>query len=321
MKSKKTVFTVIAILIIALIGGLYYFNIKDNPKIVLKEVVPTYQNLKSVISVNGVVEPENRIGINPPVNGRVEKIYVDEGYVVKAGDTLAIMSSTDRAALLDAARSQGAEKVKYWEGVYKPTPLIAPTNGQVIVRNVEPGQTINTATPILVLADKLIVKAQVDETDIGLVKKGQKVVIVLDAYPDISIEGTVKHISYESRIISNVTIYQVEIMPKKVLEMFRSGMSANVEIVEQSKEHVLTISESAISYKNNEPYVLIKDNSKQGYLKKGIKIGLAENGQAEIISGITAKDIIIIKKSNGANSEKASSFFKRPSQRKSKKKK
>jgi len=53
--------------------------------------------------------PENRIEIKPPIQGRIDQLLVDEGDTVKTGQTLAWMSSSDRAAVLDAARARGAE--------------------------------------------------------------------------------------------------------------------------------------------------------------------------------------------------------------------
>ena len=100
----------------------------------------------------------------------MERVLVTEGDVVKQGQVLAWMSSTDRAALLDAARMQSKETSSYWETVYKPTPLIAPISGQVIVQQIQPGQTLGLDSAVVVLSDRLIVKAQVDETDIGRVK-------------------------------------------------------------------------------------------------------------------------------------------------------
>src|SRR5262249_40126931 len=149
------------------------------------------------------IQPQNRLEIKPPIGGRIEKILVEEGHIVKTGDILAIMSSTDRAALLDAARMQGAEALKSWDDVYKATPLLAPIDGEVIVKSVNPGQTVTPTDDVVVLSDRLIVQAQVDETDIGKVKLGQAAAISLDAYPKIHVRGTVDHIYYESKVVSN----------------------------------------------------------------------------------------------------------------------
>ncbi|MFH1684552.1 MAG: efflux RND transporter periplasmic adaptor subunit, partial [Candidatus Margulisiibacteriota bacterium] len=157
----------------------------------LKTVKVTLGTIKAQIPSTGVVEPRNRLEIKPPIAGRVDQVLVSEGQSVRKGQILAWMSSSDRAALLDAARAKGEEEVKKWEDVYKPTPIVAPLNGFIIQRAVEPGQTISTADPILVMADYLIVKAQVDETDIGSIRIGQDVNIELDAYPGQPIAGKV----------------------------------------------------------------------------------------------------------------------------------
>ena len=75
-------------------------------------------NIKSVITSTGSVAPMNRLQIKPPVAGRIEGILVKEGQNVKKGQILAWLSSSDRAALLDAAREKGPAEVKYWEDVY-----------------------------------------------------------------------------------------------------------------------------------------------------------------------------------------------------------
>ncbi|MCK7497341.1 MAG: efflux RND transporter periplasmic adaptor subunit [Comamonadaceae bacterium] len=92
----------------------------------------------TVLSV-GVVQPRNRLEIKPPIPGRVEQVLVPEGRSVARGTVLAWMSSTERAALLDAARGKGPEEVKRWEELYRATPILAPIDGTVILRNVEPG--------------------------------------------------------------------------------------------------------------------------------------------------------------------------------------
>jgi macrolide-specific efflux system membrane fusion protein len=290
MKSKLGV--IILILIIAG-GGWYFYKNKQAKSTVItySELRASYGTAKEVISATGTVEPQNRLEIIPPISGRIDQIYVQEGAEVKAGQQLAIMSSTDRAALLDAASTQGQEKVDYWSNVYKPTPILAPIAGRIIVRSIEPGQTVNSNTTILVLADTLIVKAQIDETDIGKVEIGQKTTITLDAYPDVQISGKIKRISYESKIINNVTIYEVEIAPDSIPAIFRSGMSANIEIIRRQKDNVLLLSERAITYSGDNATVLIKTPAGQQTVK--IKTGLTQDGNIEITSGLTDKDIIL----------------------------
>ncbi len=316
MKSKSVLILLAGILIISIA----FINVKNKnsvtSKIITEELKPFKGNIEEVISTTGIIKPKNRLEIMPPISGRIEEILVKEGSPVKTGQILALMSSTDRAALLDAAIPQGTEKVKYWQEVYKATPLISPINGKVIVRSVEPGQTVNSNTVVLVLSDTLIIKGQVDETDIGQVHTGQGVTITLDAYPAIKTSGKVGHISYESTVVNNVTIYEVDIIPNQVPAIYRSGMSANLDIIKNSKKNILLLNAEAIQYQGQQAFVFVKDNSAEGYHQQEITTGLSQNGLIEIVSGLTEEQtVVIVEEVSGKKKAQAKSFMPTPGSR------
>ena len=172
IKNKQRLITAVIILcgvmfLIIHSRGAKDRSIRGNNKV----INPVVGDVEMTVVTTGVIEPQNRLEIKPSISGRIESILVKEGDQVKSGDVLSWMSSTERAALLDAARSQGEEAVKYWEEAYKKTPIISPIDGEVIVRSIEPGQTISTSDAMLVLSDRLVVSAQFDETDIDSIFK------------------------------------------------------------------------------------------------------------------------------------------------------
>jgi macrolide-specific efflux system membrane fusion protein len=224
----------------------------------------------------------------------VESILVREGDSVKKGQTLGWLSSTERAALLDAAQGQGEEKIKYWQEVYKPIALIAPIDGQVIVATVQPGQAVTTADAVIVLSDKLIVRAQVDETDIGKIKEGQKARISLDAYPDAKIDSVVDHIYYESSTVNNVTIYKVDLVPSDIPQFFRSGMNANIDFVTASRENVLLLPADAVQKDGGRPYVFMRGQDGR-FEERPVTVGMSDDKNLEITGGITADDVVVVK--------------------------
>jgi macrolide-specific efflux system membrane fusion protein len=258
------------------------------------EINPATGAVQVLISATGTVYPKNRLEIMPPVSGRVESVLVKEGENVKTGQALAWMSSTERAALLDAARGQGEEKLKYWQEVYKPIALLAPINAEVIVATTQPGQTVTTSDAVVVLSDQLIVRAQVDETDIGKIKLNQKAVVSLDAYPDVKIDAFVEHIYYESETVNNVTIYKVDLVPEESPEFFRSGMNATIDFKVQDKQGILLLPAEAVHKDNSESYVLLKQAGSQNPVKRVIKLGITDDKNYEVLSGVTAADTIII---------------------------
>jgi macrolide-specific efflux system membrane fusion protein len=292
-------------------GGLWSWLGRGKAKEARDELInPVYGSIETSITATGTVQPNNRLEVRPPVSGRVEKVLVEEGQEVKAGDILALISSTDRAALMDMARLEGAGVVKEWEEVYKAAPLLAPLDAEVIVKAANPGQTVSPSDAVIVLSDRLIVQAQVDETDIGKVKTGQAAVITLDAYPDISVTGEVSHIYYESRTVNNVTIYQVDILPHSLPELFRSGMSASVRIIQQRKEQVLSLPHDAVDKKGKKAYVFVKEG-KNKPSRREVSLGVADDANVEIASGLTEDDSVVRKTVpyDAARKQRASSPF------------
>lgn len=291
-KFKITVSIIFLLIIVFLFFYLKKVN-QQNSSIETRTIHPVIGDIVMTVITTGVVEPQNRLEIKPSISGRIEEILVHEGDHVRSGDILAWMSSTERAALMDAARSQGDKELKYWEEVYKKTPLISPINGEIIDRPVEPGQTVTTSDAVLVLSDRLVVNAQFDETDIGRVKIGQKAFITLDAYPDIQLDGVVDHIAYESQVISNVTIYDVDILLHKIPEILRSGMSTSVEVIEKTTKGVITVPSSVIHRDGKRQFVLIRDV--QGKIvERDITVGLNNDKDAEILSGLTPEDVVTV---------------------------
>ena len=277
--------------------GIIFWGISFAKKVPEKpsEVVKVIRgDLSASISSTGTVMPRNRLEIKPPVAGRVEKVLVEEGQNVYKGQILAWMSSSDRAALLDAARSKGPDVLKYWEQVYQPAPVVAPLNGFIILRAVEPGQSVTTADAILVMADYLIVKAQVDETDLGQIKLNQKVEIFLDAYPSSKIAGRVEHIAYESQVVNNVTIYEVDIIPEEMPSFFRTGMSATVNFLLEEKKDVLFLPSKAVKRKNGNAFVFVKKAESKNPAPVQIKTGLESSDNIEIVSGLEERAEVII---------------------------
>jgi membrane fusion protein, macrolide-specific efflux system len=296
MKTKK-IGIFLAILII-LAGSIVYatkIGQKKSSDEVVKEIKPSVGSIGTFISSTGTILPKNRLEIKPPVNGRIDRILVKEGDGVKTGDILAWMSSTERAALLDAARGKGEQAVNYWENAYKAIPLIAPIDGEVIVATTQPGQTVTTGDAVAVLSDRLIVRAQVDETDIGKVSLDKKAFITIDAYPDIKIKAKVDHIYYESETVNNVTVYKVDLVPEKMPEFFRSGMNASIDFIDQSSDNALLIPAEAIYKEKSGSYVLVRQGSEDQPVRAAVKLGISDDKNVEVLSGITKDDIVIIK--------------------------
>jgi macrolide-specific efflux system membrane fusion protein len=306
MKSKTKVFIILIIIIIGAALLIIKSTSDKKSDVKIKEISPVTGNIMITVSINGEVLPKNRLEVMPSVAGRIEKVLVQEGDKVKVGQVLAIMSSADRAALIDAARLQGADAIKYWENAYKAISIVSPINGTVIVRSVEPGQTVTTTNNIMVISDRLIIKAQADETDIAKINKGQSAYITLDSHPEILVKGKVTHIYYESTIVNNVTVYYLIITPDTIPPEYRSGMSASIEVVEKENKNVILIPRDAVITDTTGNYVIVKKGDNMPPEKRAVSLGLTNDTDIEITGGIGLNDVILVSSVNILNEESSS---------------
>ncbi len=305
MKNKKWIYLVLGMLIVS-VGG-YYIYSKRTVRVSYKEYHVAKGDLEVTILATGTIQPENRLEIKPPVAGRIDRVLVEEGQKVYKGQTLAWMSSTERAAMIDSARSQGTEELQRWEQLYKPTPIIAPLAGMIISKNVESGQTFSTNDAVLVMSNRLTVKAQLDETDLAQIKIGQTCEVVLDSYPSDVIKAKVDRIAYEAKTVNNVTTYLVDVLPESAPEFMRSGMTANVTFHVNKKENVVIVPTEFLRYDTGKPTVLIKRDQEEP-LEKEVKLGASDGKQSEVQNGVEVGDTILFK-IQGPRTSKSSSPF------------
>ena len=293
MQKKKILIALGVILLLTIIATLWWWQRDRNAAPTYREATTTRGRIELAVQSTGTVRPRNRIEIKPPLAGRAEEVVVREGQSVKKGQVLLWMSSSERAALIDAARARGPEEVKRWEEFYRATPVVAPIAGTVIQRTVEPGQSFAATDPLLVIADRLLVEAQVDETDIAKIRVQLPARIQLDAYPEDIVAATVSAVAYEAKTVNNVTTYTVDVLPTKVPPAMRSGMTATVSFVLATKENVLQIPSHALRDKDGQKAVLVPD-AKDAPREQAVEIGLSDGRQTEILSGLVEGDKLLV---------------------------
>ncbi len=119
------------------------------------------------------------------------------------------------------------------------TDVLAPIDGTIIERNVEPGQVISSPTQdvgggtlLLRMADlsRVLVRTRVDETDIGKINAGMQAQVKVAAYPNREFTGNVEKIEPLAVVEQNVTMFSVLILLDNPESLLLPGMNAEVEI-------------------------------------------------------------------------------------------
>lgn len=119
--------------------------------------------------------------------------------------------------------------------------LTAPTSGVILSKNIEPLEYVAPGTSVVTLANlsQVWLRAYVEETDLGRVKTGQKVVVTTDSYPEKRYEGRVSFIASQAEFTpKNVQtrkeraklVYRIKVdIPNPALEL-KPGMPVDAEI-------------------------------------------------------------------------------------------
>ena len=130
--------------------------------------------------------------------------------------------------------------------------IYSPIDGVILSKAVEEGQTVASSfsTPTLfTIANNLTdmqVEADVDEADIGMVKKGQRVRFTVDAFPSDVFYGTVRQIRLEPTVTSNVVTYTVIIDAPNEAGKLYPGMTANITIMVEEEQGILVPLEATL---------------------------------------------------------------------------
>ncbi len=133
--------------------------------------------------------------------------------------------------------------------------IVSPIDGIILVRNIEPGQTVAAAlqTPVLFsIAENLSqmdLVVSVDEADIGSVKEGQPASFSVDAYPDRTFKAAIDKVKLNSQIVDGVVTYESTLKVDNRDELLRPGMTATAEITVKEVTNALLVPNAALRYR------------------------------------------------------------------------
>ncbi|HVV48910.1 MAG TPA: efflux RND transporter periplasmic adaptor subunit, partial [Polyangia bacterium] len=135
------------------------------------------------------------------------------------------------------------------------TRIVSPTDGTVISRSVDVGQTVaaSLSAPTLFAIAKDLREMQVDtsvaEADVGKLSAGMPATFTVDAFPGERFKGKVRQIRNAPQTVQNVVTYDAVIDVDNGDLKLRPGMTANVTFVSAEKDDVLRVPNAAMRYK------------------------------------------------------------------------
>lgn len=154
-------------------------------------------------------------------------------------------------------------------------------------------QQINSGTELGKIMDYSMVRCELDITndDILKIKQGGEVIITNFAYEDEFFVGQITKIS--PTIDPTTRTFKIEVLIDNKDVKLRPGMFVKADIVVDKRLEVVRIPKYSIVKRNNRDVVFIIEN--QVAKMKEITVGLKDSDYAEIMEGLNAKDLLVIR--------------------------
>lgn len=174
----------------------------------------------------------------------------------------------------------------------------ATVSGTILEQPVKVGTSViesnnfNDGTTIVSIADlnDLLFVGDVNESDVNKVKAGANVTIRVGAIRDRSYPAVVEYVSPKGAEKSGTILFEVKAaLSRENLEGLRAGFSSNAEIELDRRVGVLTIPESAVTYRGTKSYVYVTGggNEAKDFKEREVKLGLSDGLKVEVISGLS----------------------------------
>jgi len=160
----------------------------------------------------------------------------------------AVQQGRGQLAQSQAALYQSETNLRY-------TDILAPTDGIVISRAVNVGQTVAaslSAPVIFTIAQDLRameVHTNIAESDIGRLRAGMDASFTVDAYPTERFRGRIREIRNAPQVVQNVVTYDAVIDVENAELKLKPGMTATVNIVSERRDGVLRVPNAALRFR------------------------------------------------------------------------
>ena len=284
---------------------------------------PRLQSVGSLVANQG-------IHVTNEVPGQVREILFESGAVVSQGAALLQLDdSVDRADLRgliaernlaeiklqrigkllrdrsvsqsdhDEAKAQldGAEaRVASKEALIDKKRIRAPFGGLLGIRNVDLGEYLPPGSKIVPLdaLDPIFVDYSLPERHLGEISVGQPIRVRVAAYPNQTFEGRVSALNPGIELATrSVRVRATFENPEGRL---RPGMFAEVQTLLPSRDQVLTLPRTAITYApyGDSVFAIVEMDGKTTVERRQITTGDVQGGRVEVVAGLQAGDKVVI---------------------------
>lgn len=285
-----------------------------------------YDKLQTDFLVNGNFIPARQMNFAAENSGRVIKVLVDEGSRVSVGQVLAVIKADQLNVDVESAQAaynNAVNDLQRYENAIKTggvtqqqleqaklgvtnaearlsqaklkvgdTYVRSSINGIVNKRMIEPGAVVAPGTQLFELVDisRLKLQVAVNESQVALLKEGDKVKIRVSVYPDKEYTGKITFIAPKS---DNTLNFPMEIeLASNPNNSIRAGMFGTAEFTFPTTAPVLLVPRTAFVGSVGNGQVFVNTGDSVAVLKKVIA-GRIVGEKVEVLNGLTAGEQVI----------------------------
>jgi len=282
------------------------FNQQVKAGQVLAELDPALFQAALAQSSANLANAQAQLGLAEATAARMQTLFKQE-YVSRQELDQALAARAQAAAQVRVARAQ----VTRDQTNLGFTVIRSPVDGTVINRQVDVGQTVAASfqTPTLFQIGKDLTQMQIDSTvseaDIGLVKVGQPVKFLVDAFPDAEYKGAVRQVRLNAKTEQNVVTYNVVVDVANPDLALMPGMTANLQVQVETRQNALRVPATALRFRPQTNSTVEGAGKQRGAavyvlvdgkpVRVAVKTGISDKAFTEIVAGkLKPGDAVIV---------------------------
>jgi len=348
---KKVFKLILILLIVGSLGflGFYVFDKSENTAEVFETDSTFLTDIQRKTVATGAINPRKEVEIKSQVSGVVQKLFVEAGDKIEAGQLIAkIQIIPDVVALNNAQARLKEATINYKnseqemerqkklfiekvisqqsynqflltydlnkqqveaaennldlikEGASKKSGAVSnlvrsTVAGMVLDVPVKEGNfviesnTFNDGTTIASVADmkELVFEGKVDEAEVGKLREGMDLALVVGALDTIKFAAKLEYISPKGVEEEGAIQFEVRASVELRSDHFlRAGYSANADIVLEERKDILAVQEKNLIFEDDKIYVELQ-KSDQEFEKVEIKTGISDGINIEVLKGLS----------------------------------
>ncbi len=348
---KKVLKILVIVIIVGSLGflGFYVFDKSEKTAEVFETDSTFVTDIQRKTVATGAINPRKEVEIKSQVSGVVQKLFVEAGDKIEAGQLIAKIQIIPDVVALNNAQARLKEatinfknseqeierrkklfvekvisEVDYnqfllsynlnkqqveaaennldliKEGASKKSGAVSnlvksTVAGMVLDVPVKEGNfviesnTFNDGTTIASIADmkELVFEGKVDEAEVGKLKEGMGLELVVGALDTIKFSAELEYISPKG--VEEEGAIQFEVRASVELRedhFLRAGYSANADIVLDERKDILAVKESNLIFEEDKIYVELQ-KAEQEFEKTEITTGISDGINIEVLTGLT----------------------------------